>query len=200
MHTQIAIASLFTAFTMTTVSTSSFAAANYEPFCKIESGDAVAYLRNNTSSSVRVSGDIHFYFYDSDRDLIWDTVTPKRATISARSVGEVGSYGAPDDAVSCSVDMADAIDMPTASYTTFCELDEDGVATGFLRNTGSDTVRISGRVKITWYDDDQDRIWDTTTVMHARIRRGDVGEIGSYNGPDDAAACSFDVSDAVDLD
>lgn len=40
--------------------------------------------------------------------------------------------------------------------------------------------------------------WDTTTRMHARIRSGDVEEIGSYNGPVDAVSCGFDVSDAIE--
>jgi hypothetical protein len=195
MHKHVVLAAIVT---MLTLSTSSFASADYEPFCLVEDGDAVAYLRNNTSSSVRVSGDIHFFFYDEDRDLIWDTVTPKSASIPGRSVGEVGSYGAPSDSVSCSVDMSDAIDLPSPSYSVFCELDSDGVATGFLRNNSSETIRISGRVKITWYDEDQDRIWDTTTTMHTRIQRGDVGEIGNYNGPDDAVSCSFDVSEAIE--
>ncbi len=40
--------------------------------------------------------------------------------------------------------------------------------------------------------------WDTTTRIHARIRSGDVEEIGIYNGPDDAVSCGFDVSDAIE--
>jgi hypothetical protein len=173
-------------------------AADLEPFCRIEGGDAVAYLRNNTSSSVRVSGYIHFFFYDEDHDRIWDTRTPKHASIGARSVGEIGSYGAPDDAVSCSVDVSDAIDIPQQSYSTFCELRAGGEAVGFLRNQGDSSIRVSGPVTFTWYDDDGDRIWDTRTPKHATIQRGDTGEIGSYNGPDDAVSCSVDVSEAIE--
>jgi len=184
---------------LTLLTSAPLLASAYEPYCSIEDGDAVAYLRNNTSSSVKVSGDIHFYFYDADRDLFWETSTPKHARISARSVGEVGSYGAPDDAEYCSVDMSDALDMPIdRSYSTFCELEDDGEAVGYLTNESCDTIRISGPVTFTWYDEGGDRIWDTTTPKRTSIRSGETDKIGSYNGPDRAHSCSIDVSEAID--
>lgn len=176
----------------------------YSTGCRMDDYYAYGMVSNHSRSrSLEVDGPVYFFFFDKDGRRNGDTRERGSKTVRRGRTEEVQKHYYPKDTASCSFEVSEAVTWEGgggsdgAPYTTDCSV-RDGKAYGYVYNRGDETLRVSGRVTYTFYESDGDQVDTETDRVHVSVRRGRREEVGDVSAPRRAAACSLDVSEAVD--
>lgn len=83
--------------------------AAYNTSCRIQDGEAIGVIRNLSQQTLRYSGSVSFYFYNSADAMIDENLTMESGTIGANESRTITNLAIPLRAVSCTLDISAAI-------------------------------------------------------------------------------------------
>jgi hypothetical protein len=179
---------------------SAAAAPRYSTRCEIREGTGYGYVTNHGRERLRLRGRIYWYFYDEDGDEVDDDRDRISERISRGDTELVDEEDAPDDAVSCAIDVSEAVEAEEeeeeedGNFSASCQL-EDGRGVGYITVRDTSSIRFRGRVTYYFYDSrgrETDRERDRISV---RVRRNQRERVGDVDAPSDAVSCSLDISE-----
>lgn len=84
--------------------------SGYGTSCRIENGEAVGVVRNYSDEILRYSGNVVFYFYDSEDAMIDANLTLETGTVWSQESETITNRGIPLRAASCSMDLSEAVE------------------------------------------------------------------------------------------